>query len=109
MNADDEFDAFLKDSLAPPATPDRRFVDRVSARVAAESLLRRRSDALLKVLVRDLAGLLALALTLLVAFRFAAGASSFVVLVSSLFLLGLWLVVSLPSPVRRVGRVVPVR
>ena len=105
----DDLDAFLSAALAPPTTPDRAFVGRVAARVAAESLLRQRRSALLKVLARDLAGLVALAAALLAGFRFVPNASTLVVLTSSLFLLGLWLVVSLPRPVGPTARMVPTR
>jgi hypothetical protein len=58
----DEFDAFLKDALAPPAgDADRLFVAKVQAHIRVEDELERERTALLSKFGKELVALLAIA------------------------------------------------
>jgi hypothetical protein len=102
---DDPFEALLREALSPDRDGDRqRFSRRVTARIAADRLLAAQRARLWRTLVRDLLGLLAIAASLIAFASLNSGSPALVT--TTVLLLALWLVTTLPAPLgNRAGSV----
>ncbi len=92
----DDFDRLLAEALAPEPGTDRRFVNAVTRRIAAEEVFARSRRALLRDLARELAAVAVLAPALVVLAEVMGGsAHKSLVLAGAILLFAIWLAATL--------------